>query len=76
MCKHGNSKYLLLFLERKRFFHSDLREQLLNAASKGRKMKSMTERETHTLRKEPLASIKRERTDGKEGCLFALCLML
>lgn len=67
---YGNSKYLLPFLERKRCFHSDLRAQLLNAASKGRKMKSRTEKE-----REPLASIKRERTDGKEVCLFALSLI-
>lgn len=43
---------------------------MLNAASKGREMKSNTEKE-----REPLASIKRERTDGKEGCLFAFSLI-
>lgn len=42
---YSNSKYLLLFIERKRCLHSDLRAQLLNAASKGRKMKSGTEKE-------------------------------
>lgn len=43
---------------------------MLNAASKGREMKSNIEKE-----REPLASIKRERTDGKEGCLFAFSLI-
>ncbi len=67
MFKCGISKYLLPYLERKRGFHSDLRAQLLNAASKGREMKSRTEKE-----REPLPSKGKEQMERKGVYLLSL----